>query len=297
MHVIAAISIDAPALLLQSNGDSAVADAAATAAPWAMAAVVGLLAVASLVAVVRLRLWRMPAEASGRIPRDPAIGALAMMFALVAGALAAAAAGGAAIADPAYARLATGALSNLAQAAVALLVIHSVLSRPGAAPAMPVRRAALHGAAALALVFPVIAALSIAINAALAAFGLPKAPDASHETLQLLVERRDPLLTTLTLLHVAVLVAVSEEALWRGLLQPSMRRAGLGAAGAVSATALLFTSIHWSMIPAEGRAAGLAMLFVLACALGILRERTGGLAAPIALHALFNAANVAIALA
>jgi hypothetical protein len=32
-------------------------------------------------------------------------------------------------------------------------------------------------------------------------------------------------------------------------------------------------------------------------ALGILRERTGGLAAPIALHALFNAANVAIALA
>ena len=105
------------------------------------------------------------------------------------------------------------------------------------------------------------------------------------------------MLTTLTLAHVAVLVAVSEEALWRGLLQPAMRCAGLGAAGAVAATAVLFTLIHWTVIPADGRIAGLAMLFVLACALGILRERTGGLVAPITLHALFNAANVAIALA
>ena len=293
MHVIAAISIDVPALLLQSNGESAGGGAGA----WILPVAAGVLAAAALAVVVSRRLWRMPAEASGRLPRDPAVGALALMFALVAGSIAAVAAGGAGIEDPAYARLAAGVASNLAQAAVALFAIHSVLSRPGAGTPMPAARAAREGAVALVLAFPVIAAISLGVNALLVALGQPKAPDTSHETLQILVERRDALLTTLTLAHVAVLVAVSEEALWRGLLQPAMRCAGLGAAGAVAATAVLFTLIHWTVIPADGRIAGLAMLFVLACALGILRERTGGLVAPITLHALFNAANVAIALA
>ena len=62
-------------------------------------------------------------------------------------------------------------------------------------------------------------------------------------------------------------------------------------------TAVLFTAIHWTMIPPEGRAAGLPMLAALGFALGILRERTGGILAPTVLHAAFNALNVGITLA
>jgi membrane protease YdiL (CAAX protease family) len=50
-------------------------------------------------------------------------------------------------------------------------------------------------------------------------------------------------------------------------------------------------------MPPESRVAGLAMLVTLGLALGLLRERTGGILAPIALHALFNAWNVALTLA
>ena len=51
------------------------------------------------------------------------------------------------------------------------------------------------------------------------------------------------------------------------------------------------------MIPPEGRVAGLSMLVALGFALGVLRERTGGILAPTVLHAAFNALNVAITLA
>ena len=90
---------------------------------------------------------------------------------------------------------------------------------------------------------------------------------------------------------------LAEEAGWRGLLQPSIRRAGLGAVAASIATALLFAGIHWTMIPPEGRAAGLPMLATLGFALGMLRERTGGVLAPTMLHAAFNALNVWMTLA
>jgi membrane protease YdiL (CAAX protease family) len=38
------------------------------------------------------------------------------------------------------------------------------------------------------------------------------------------------------------------------------------------------------------------MLVTLGFALGLLRERTGGILAPVLVHALFNAANVAMTL-
>ena len=123
----------------------------------------------------------------------------------------------------------------------------------------------------------------------------PRAPKASHATLALLVERRDPLLTSLTLAHVALLVPLAEELLWRGMVQPALR-ALAGPWAAIGATTTLFVLIHWSAIAPEGRAAGLGMIAVLAVGLGVLRERTGSVTAPVLLHALFNAANVAIAL-
>lgn len=291
--LVIASFIDIPATLLQSKDEVGGGVAAVL--------LVGVLAVGAITAIVGKGLWKCPAQPIGRIPRDPAIGGLAMMIALIIGSVAGAGAAGAAasmgINDEAYARLAAGVAGNMVQVAIALLALQVVTQCNGTTQAAKPPRAIGAGVLAFLLVAPVVAGVSIAINAMLVALGFPKAPETSHETLRILIERHDTLLSVLTLAHVALLVPIAEEALWRGLLQPSLRRAGLGGFEAVLATATLFALIHWSVVPAEGRAAGLAMLFTLALALGILRERTGGIIAPIALHALFNAANVALALA
>jgi membrane protease YdiL (CAAX protease family) len=291
--LVIASFIDIPATLLQSKDEVGGGVAAVL--------LVGVLAIGAITAIVGKGLWKCPAQPIGRVPRDPAIGGLAMMIALVIGSVAGAGAAGAAasmgIDDEAYARLAAGVAGNMVQVAIALLALQVVTQCNGTTPAAKPARAIGAGVLAFLLVAPVVAGVSIAINAMLVALGFPKAPETSHETLRILIERHDTLLSVLTLAHVALLVPIAEEALWRGLLQPALRRAGLGGFEAVLATATLFALIHWSVVPAEGRAAGLAMLFTLALALGILRERTGGIIAPIALHALFNAANVALALA
>ena len=291
--LVIASFIDIPATLLQSKDEVGGGVAAVL--------LVGVLAIGAIAVIVGKGLWKCPAQPIGRVPRDPAIGGLAMMIALVIGSVAGAGAAGAAasmgINDEAYARLAAGVAGNMVQVAIALLALQVVTQCNGTTQAAKPARAIGAGVLAFLLVAPVVAGVSIAINAMLVALGFPKAPETSHETLRILIERHDTLLSVLTLAHVALLVPIAEEALWRGLLQPSLRRAGLGGFEAVLATATLFALIHWSVVPAEGRAAGLAMLFTLALALGILRERTGGIIAPIALHALFNAANVALALA
>ena len=291
--LVIASFIDIPATLLQSKDEVGGGVAAVL--------LVGVLALGAIAVIVGKGLWKCPAQPIGRVPRDPAIGGLAMMIALVIGSVAGAGAAGAAasmgIDDEAYARLAAGVAGNIVQVAIALLALQVVTQCNGTTQAAKPARAIGAGVLAFLLVAPVVAGVSIAINAMLVALGFPKAPETSHETLRILIERHDTLLSVLTLAHVALLVPIAEEALWRGLLQPSLRRAGLGGFEAVLATATLFALIHWSVVPAEGRAAGLAMLFTLALALGILRERTGGIIAPIALHALFNAANVALALA
>jgi membrane protease YdiL (CAAX protease family) len=169
------------------------------------------------------------------------------------------------------------------------------LTRPAETPARPLRSAVIAGVAGFLLLTPLTMATSVALNELLVLLGLPRAPKASHATLALLVERRDPLLTSLTLAHVALLVPLAEELLWRGMVQPALR-ALAGPWAAIGATTTLFVLIHWSAIAPEGRAAGLGMIAVLAVGLGVLRERTGSVTAPVLLHALFNAANVAIAL-
>jgi membrane protease YdiL (CAAX protease family) len=284
MHASPVSTIDLSPVLLQSNGDGVVT--------MDLLAVLSIAALA-LVAVVRLGWWRLPARETGRRPADPLIWLLAASVVYLSGSLGVAAGG--VSDDPAYARLSVAVLGNLLQCALATaFVLH--LSRPAAAPAHPLPRALLAGVLGFAVLTPLTMATSIVVNELLVLAGMPRAPKASHETLAILVERRDPLLTTLTLAHVAVLVPIAEELLWRGIIQPAFRAAA-NARVAVAATAALFVLIHWSAIAPEGRAAGLSMIAVLAIGLGILRERTGSVVAPIVVHALFNAANVAIALA
>lgn len=288
-HNTARSFIDIPAMLLQS-------EPAGGANGMAVAAVLTLAAVAGWV-IWRQKLVQAPREAAGRLPKDALLGIITMLGFSIVGTLGAMASQALALEDADYARLAQGVFGNTAQLAIALLAIQSALFVDATrAPARP-RTAFTEGALGFLLVTPIVFALGAAISMVMTSLGHPPAPEASHETLRILMAKGDALFTALTLAHVAILVPFAEEAGWRGLLQPSLRRAGLGGTAAALATALLFAGIHWSVIPPEGRAAGLPMLVTLGFALGLLRERTGGILAPVVLHAAFNAWNVAITLA
>ena len=84
----------------------------------------------------------------------------------------------------------------------------------------------------------------------------------------------------------AVIVApVAEEALFRGLLLPLLVRHA-GAVAGVALTALGFAALHGlESLPA---------LAVFSVALSLAYARTGTLLVPMAMHALFNAANLAL---
>jgi membrane protease YdiL (CAAX protease family) len=83
------------------------------------------------------------------------------------------------------------------------------------------------------------------------------------------------------LLAAVVLAPVGEELLYRGVLQPSLRRI-CGARLAIALTAALFALMHPHYGPL------VVQTFGLGCVLGWARERTGALSAPILIHAAIN---------
>lgn len=282
MHDIAIPLIDTNALLLQSEtGDGGALGGAL---------VVGA-ALAAIAVVARWRLWSIPATPLGRIPVEVPLWMLGAFVSYAAGALGA---GLSLTDDAAYARLASNVLGNAIQLLTAGIFL-AKFTQPTGRPAAPPLRAAREGVVAFLLITPIVASLSIALNALLIWLGQSAMPEAAHQTLAILAERRDPVLTALTLAHVALLVPLAEEFIWRGMVQPGIRSA-LGAWPGIVVTTLLFTSIHWGALAPEGRVVGLSMLVALALGLGILRERTGSVLAPIVVHALFNAFNVALTL-
>lgn len=86
---------------------------------------------------------------------------------------------------------------------------------------------------------------------------------------------------------VVVTAPVAEEMLFRGFLYTALRRCW-GFVPALAVSSILFAAMHFDPT-------GLYALLVLPAALlfGWLRERTGGIFAPILAHAVFNAAAVA----
>jgi membrane protease YdiL (CAAX protease family) len=292
-NITARSFIDIPAVLLQSEP--------AGGANGRVLAVVCLLAAVAGWVVWRRKLAQAPREAAGRLPQDALLGVIAMLGFMIIGPIGATGAQALGLSldlgDPDYARLAQGVFGNTAQLALALIAIHSALFIDASRAAARPRTAVTEGVLGFLIATPIVFALGAVIGLVMARLGFPPAPETSHETLRILKEKGDPVFASLTLAHVALLVPLAEEAGWRGLLQPALRRAGLSGTLAAAATALLFAGIHWSVIPPEGRAAGLPMLATLGFALGLLRERTGGILAPAVLHAAFNAWNVAITLA
>ena len=114
------------------------------------------------------------------------------------------------------------------------------------------------------------------------------APD-FQEAIRLFLANDDPWTRAGFVFFAVVLAPFAEEALFRGILLPLLvRRIGPGAGLAL--TAIGFAAVHADL----GTFAALALFSV---ALSLAYARTGTLWVPVGMHALFNAANLALLLA
>ena len=144
-------------------------------------------------------------------------------------------------------------------------------------------RALAWAMAALIVVLPVVLTLNFLSETALEKAGWQPKSQAAVELLN-----DAPLWPTGIYLGVfaVVLAPVAEEFIFRGVLFPFVKQLGWPKL-AWFGVSFLFALIH-------GAAAIFIPLFVLALALTWLYEKTGNLLAPIVVHGLFNAANLAL---
>lgn len=152
----------------------------------------------------------------------------------------------------------------------------------------PRLRAAALAGAALLFAWPVVQAA-----AALSALLSPAPVELiAHQTLRLLMEHGfDPWALALVL-QVLFAAPIVEEVLYRGIIQQLLVQAGLSRWPAIGFTSAIFALMHWGAVEPYA----LPALFVLSTALGWVYEKTGRLTAPIVMHILFNAANLALAI-
>lgn len=136
------------------------------------------------------------------------------------------------------------------------------------------------------MAFPWIVALLWSAALLAQRFGIEPDVEAIHELL--FMETRGAVLV-LTLAVACVAGPIAEEVFFRGLVFSSLRR-HLPRPGAMLISAALFSALHTNLI-------GFAPILVLGCVLADLYERTGSLAAPIAVHITHNTLLVGIALA
>lgn len=122
--------------------------------------------------------------------------------------------------------------------------------------------------------------------------GQPVDPVA-HEALQTLREEFTVDMLVALIITAVILAPLIEEIVFRGVFQTALLWLFRGTRWpAILIASFVFAIIHHSVVPWQG----LISLFVLGIVWGYTYERTGSLLAPILAHAVFNAANIAIAL-
>ncbi len=158
-------------------------------------------------------------------------------------------------------------------------------------------RAVLAGVVGLLLTWPILQLLG-AVAGWMQQFLTQTAPPAvGHDQLERMISGSKDAWFMLSAGLAIVAAPLAEECLWRGACQQAVKAAGVPAAGAVWITAVFFALAHWPVLSPGAEAGGLVALTVLGVALGVLAEKSGGIVAPFVAHALFNAANLSMALA
>lgn len=102
----------------------------------------------------------------------------------------------------------------------------------------------------------------------------------------------NPVLFGLTALTVISLVPLTEEFLFRGLLQSWLKQKFHNTSAAIVLSSVIFALFHYSSHQGVTNIELLSSLFLLSCMLGYIYERQRSLWAPVALHSFFNFMSV-----
>lgn len=148
--------------------------------------------------------------------------------------------------------------------------------------------------AAAVIGFALAGAMSNAIVSALHWLGAPPPPQVVHKTLETLRENFSQQVLISVIVSAVILAPLLEELVFRGILQTSLLRLLGGRRWpALLLASAIFALTHGGVVTWHG----LLPLMVIGLVFGYVYERTGSLLAAILTHALFNAANIAIAVA
>jgi membrane protease YdiL (CAAX protease family) len=152
-------------------------------------------------------------------------------------------------------------------------------------------KAAIIGACAFVLAWPITTAAGNLAGWVIGVIRGAPVKQMAHDTLRLMQDH--PIDGWyLALVAMVVFVApVMEEVMYRGLVQGTLVQVGVKRWPAILITSAAFTVMHIGAVEPHA----LASLFTLSLAFGWIYERTGRLTAPIAMHMLFNATNLALA--
>ena len=147
------------------------------------------------------------------------------------------------------------------------------------------------GFIALLLTWPIITAVGMMARPIVEVITGRPVDVIAHESLRLFLE--NPVDGWYIMFAVMVVLAapVIEEVMYRGVLQSWLVHTGINRWAAIFITSVVFASAHGTV-----EAHALPVLFVLSLSFGWVYERTSRLAACITMHALFNAANLTLAL-
>lgn len=266
-------------------------------------------AIAAVIIIARYRLWRVPPAQ----PADPAelpaqrrlwsilaLGAALIWLSQALGATSASSVFNLtndAIRTPRGMALASwGAYTGAALGLLLILLVFPPLARPMGLRARPADAPA--GVIGFVLVFPVVSGLGALVLLASrwisATLGTPPPPELAHEALTML--REAPVRGVWWWAAIAAVTLgapIVEEVLYRGCIQGAIHRLTGSAPFAIALSSLAFILPHTTVVAPHA----LIVLFVLSIGFGIAMARTGRLGPPIIMHALFNAANIALAMA
>ncbi len=268
----------------------------ALAAGWSVL----VLAAAAVVAVglaARFRWYRLPRQPlPAPIAPEAGLGIFAAMIVLgyagdrVAGWMMFA---GAEVKPPAERTLSesvimlTGCLLGMALASAGCLVLRRRGPRQRQGPG----RAVLIGVATTLLLWPIMTCVST-VAALMVEWVRGQPVDTiAHTTLRQLAATPSGAWPALMAILVVLVVPVLEEVMYRGLLQRAIAAFDLGRGAAIGGASAIFVLMHLGTVSLHAMPA----LLLLSLGLGWTYERTGRLAAPIAMHVLFNAINLVLA--
>jgi len=151
------------------------------------------------------------------------------------------------------------------------------------------QRAVVPGLAVV--ITPLVLAVVFSVGAVAAwVMGAPD-ENIAHDTLRQIVDSPWDGWTMLLAALVTLATPLFEELMYRGLLQRAAINSGFPRWPVIIVVSACFAMMHGGIASPHA----LPALFTLSLILGWVYERTGRLTAPIALHALFNAANLALA--